>query len=806
MKMRNRFIVTFLCLLGIIAFSSLTMAAPDPQGNQDSAFIDCTGPDIFSGGTAVVKFDLKVKTDNTGLNRLASLGAPLLVTVSNSALVYVDTNSCMDTAFVLPDTLACGPPWSPSFFDNPFLKTSTRTTLGNWNLPNVGVGDPPNDDPTISPFQLVLGGANFTGGLNPGTYILAHIVITVDDTCTICFDTLSTTTLKPSFITEGATGYDFGWTAGGFCCQVTPYINKNPDVECGIDRETFAGGTFNHFVTATDPDDPNDICDSLVSSKFVFLDSLFVDMGLGDNNPPCGIASLSGPMSQQTFNWNTTGCTQAATYYVVFTYTDECGGSGADTCKYVIKTACAFVKIGEVTANPGEAVDLPVTIQNFEPIGGFSFCIEWANADLTGISVSRGAAIAAKDSTGKYIWHYFTYRLNPSTVIHKYKVCVVGIGKLYSSYPGMCLDPMSPTEPPKVLFTIKFVLADNELFRCHDTHVNFEWDSWTCTENTLSDCTGNKLFVSDNPNQFPPDCINPDKQEVIRCVNFGNGRVIWRCGHDLDPCVIGDINVNGFAYDLGDAVLFAGYFISGLDACDYFPFCEVQRCATDINQDGYTLSLADLVYLLRIVVGDQAPLGAAVAPVTAAEVNFGNRIVSVNSNEALGAMVFTFKGEGKVVPMNDKVEFRYNAANGETRVLVTLTKTSPITTGNLFSISGKTEIVKVEAATYGAQPITVNVTGTTLPKNYSLSQNYPNPFNATTQISFALPKDGNVSLKIYNVAGQLVKTFDEYMTAGYKTITWDGINKSGDVVASGVYFYRLDTEGYSKTMKMTLLK
>jgi len=93
-----------------------------------------------------------------------------------------------------------------------------------------------------------------------------------------------------------------------------------------------------------------------------------------------------------------------------------------------------------------------------------------------------------------------------------------------------------------------------------------------------------------------------------------------------------------------------------------------------------------------------------------------------------------------------------------------------------------------------------------MPNSYSLSQNYPNPFNATTQISFALPADGKVALKIYNVAGQLVKSFDQYMTAGYKTITWDGTNTSGEVVASGVYFYKLDAEKFSKTMKMTLLK
>ncbi|OGC77779.1 MAG: hypothetical protein A2Z27_02665 [candidate division Zixibacteria bacterium RBG_16_50_21] len=94
-----------------------------------------------------------------------------------------------------------------------------------------------------------------------------------------------------------------------------------------------------------------------------------------------------------------------------------------------------------------------------------------------------------------------------------------------------------------------------------------------------------------------------------------------------------------------------------------------------------------------------------------------------------------------------------------------------------------------------------------LPQDFGLSQNYPNPFNAVTHIQFALPKESGVEIVVYDLLGRKVKTFDlGRLTAGYKLITWDGRNDRGDVVASGVYFYRIKTDSFSDVRKMTLLK
>ncbi|MBD3168536.1 MAG: T9SS type A sorting domain-containing protein [candidate division Zixibacteria bacterium] len=89
-----------------------------------------------------------------------------------------------------------------------------------------------------------------------------------------------------------------------------------------------------------------------------------------------------------------------------------------------------------------------------------------------------------------------------------------------------------------------------------------------------------------------------------------------------------------------------------------------------------------------------------------------------------------------------------------------------------------------------------------IPTETALMQNYPNPFNATTVIPFDLANNGNVSLKVYNLAGQLVETLvDGYMNAGSHNINWDASS-----VASGVYFYTLQADDYTTTKKLNLLK
>ena len=99
--------------------------------------------------------------------------------------------------------------------------------------------------------------------------------------------------------------------------------------------------------------------------------------------------------------------------------------------------------------------------------------------------------------------------------------------------------------------------------------------------------------------------------------------------------------------------------------------------------------------------------------------------------------------------------------------------------------------------------VSVEVTRTSpVPEAYSLSQNYPNPFNPATLIQYALPASGRVTLTVYNVLGQEVRTLvNDIQGAGRYTVTFDASSLS-----SGLYFYRVQSGSYTAVKKMMLVK
>ncbi|MCK4297834.1 MAG: T9SS type A sorting domain-containing protein, partial [Candidatus Marinimicrobia bacterium] len=85
--------------------------------------------------------------------------------------------------------------------------------------------------------------------------------------------------------------------------------------------------------------------------------------------------------------------------------------------------------------------------------------------------------------------------------------------------------------------------------------------------------------------------------------------------------------------------------------------------------------------------------------------------------------------------------------------------------------------------------------------------NYPNPFNPITTISYELPVESKVTLRIYNTMGGLVRTLvNEEQYAGYKNVIWNGRNESGSKVSSGIYFYRIAAGDFTQVKKMVFLK
>jgi hypothetical protein len=93
-------------------------------------------------------------------------------------------------------------------------------------------------------------------------------------------------------------------------------------------------------------------------------------------------------------------------------------------------------------------------------------------------------------------------------------------------------------------------------------------------------------------------------------------------------------------------------------------------------------------------------------------------------------------------------------------------------------------------------------TNLTIPTEYGLDQNYPNPFNPATIINYQLPENNHVSLKVYDILGNLVsRLVDKEMEAGYHSVNWNASQ-----LASGIYIYRIISGSYISTKKMILMK
>jgi parallel beta-helix repeat protein len=166
-------------------------------------------------------------------------------------------------------------------------------------------------------------------------------------------------------------------------------------------------------------------------------------------------------------------------------------------------------------------------------------------------------------------------------------------------------------------------------------------------------------------------------------------------------------------------------------------------------------------------------------------------VVIEEGAKILGAIV----APGNKVELKKRVLFKGSITAGEIVVGEYATVLSHQSTGSLTKESF------LEAREAGEAPPAAAIT------SFALAQNYPNPFNPSTAISFVIPEAAQVMLQIYDVRGQLVKTLvDRMLAAGRHQVIWHGDNASGQQVASGVYFYRMQAGSFSQSKTMLLVR
>ena len=594
--------------------------------------------------------------------------------------------------------------------------------------------------------------------------------------------------------------------------------NNAPSLTCPPDFAVAKGGT-NTSAPATGSDvDP---CDNISYSL------------CGPVNPvPLGSVSIDPNTGAVTFNADVNDAddaNSASKFYDVYV----CLTDGITTVACTLTVEVQFTEPFCVTIQQrddviqGGHVQVYITFDaGSNEIGGFDFLIQYDPSALSFTGATKGNIFA------DYGWEFFTYRFGPTGNCTggcpSGKLRIIGIAETNDKFnhPNNYNLAVGDT-----LACLDFLVTNDRNLGCQFAAIRFCW--LDCGDNSLSSKFGDTLYISRNvydyestgdfgpefnraditglDQSFPtftgaPDiCDSEDKRIPIRFLDLKNGGVHIACPRDIDDR--GDLNLNGLANEIADAVLYTAYFIKGIGA--FIIGVDAQVAASEINGDGVPLTVADLVLLIRIIVGDALPLHQPLKLAHYANTATITSVGSVVSTDTeMGAALFVFEGETEVTLLQDNaMAIEVGVREGNTYVLIVPSMneiddvvndpSARIEVGQVLSANA--ELISVEAAEfYGAA---LNVAFKIVPTDFVLHQNYPNPFNPSTKIGFALPTSSAYTVSIYNVAGQLVDVIEGQSEAGEVTVVWNASN-----AASGIYFYKVDAGQFSATKKMVFLK
>lgn len=615
-------------------------------------------------------------------------------------------------------------------------------------------------------------------------------------------------------------------------------VTNEPPVASSVDQDqpTWVwGDEVTGVVNATDPDGGPNALD---------FDVLSISPSPG-NMPTVDNAG--------NFSWQTDPLDDAYIGEFVITFTvsdgantcDPCSPSNADTITTTVVVNKALVAIDKLHGPDGDGVffgtevTLPVYFDGSITIGGYNLLISYDASALTFLGASEGGMLEQCE------WEYFTYRTGPfgncgngcpTGMVRLVAIAEYNDGPSHPECFGTVAEGSETPATDSTLANLRFLVTSDQTLECMFAPVKFFW--YQCGDNSMSDVSGQVLYVDhsiwdyigggvgdinlDFPDSYNENtsaavfpgangvvdaCLanEPGKPLPIRMLDFLNGGVDIICAAAIDDR--GDINQDGVANTIADAVMFTNYFIFGNAAFEdidvQYPI-EAATAASDVNADGLTLTVADLVYLIRIIVGDAVPYAnSPIAKVSPIDANLAtmNGNLSVGNDLRIAGAYIELSGTVHPQLLAPNMRMEYNTEAGVTRVLVFAPfdgASAMESCSGAFLNIGNAEILVADLATADGTPVHANV----LPSEFALMQNYPNPFNPSTTIEFALPMASDYTLKVFNVTGQEVASFSGHADAGVQSIVWDAATKN----ASGVYFYRLTTDQFSQTKKMVLLK
>ncbi|MDP7122230.1 MAG: T9SS type A sorting domain-containing protein, partial [Candidatus Marinimicrobia bacterium] len=341
------------------------------------------------------------------------------------------------------------------------------------------------------------------------------------------------------------------------------------------------------------------------------------------------------------------------------------------------------------------------------------------------------------------------------------------------------------------------------------------------TTNTGADDTTATITVPDNYVEY---CYNvrarwsTDNYGVLESKPTGDVCAV--------PYRAGDIDFND-AVDVSDLLSVVDYVL------EVSIPTEDQFRGADVNQDT-AITINDVVLIVDIIYGTAARTMAsadatALADLLSADqqllisldydgltrgiqfeldadaaLEFGTPLLAVND---AGTMVSSHRTEaGKITVVV------VNTTGGTVERYEDILVRLPYTFKGNRRDKAVVELTDLQAAGMAGEslPVTIGekrIDISVIPSVFALHQNYPNPFNPVTEIQFDVPVESQVTLTIYNIMGQEVTTLtNSTLKAGFHNVRWDGTNGYGELVSTGVYFYRLSSPAFTSTKKMIMVK
>lgn len=258
------------------------------------------------------------------------------------------------------------------------------------------------------------------------------------------------------------------------------------------------------------------------------------------------------------------------------------------------------------------------------------------------------------------------------------------------------------------------------------------------------------------------------------------------CDSTCESCPdLGDLNGDG-GFNVLDVVMLVNCVLD--NNC-----LEVEKsCAGDMNGDG-GYNVLDVVVLVNCVLANNC--GGRIDDANHSKLIIDDNMVSIEADGFIGGVQMTLThGAGFKIDMTDRALFAdYLTKGNETRLLVITPETE-----DLFSYSGDFEISEIIVANTQYE-VSVDLP---LATSFTLSDAYPNPFNPTTQMSLTLNRSAEISVQVFNMAGQLVDVIaNGKMASGNYNFTWNGTNAS-----SGIYFIKTEVGREVHKQKIMLIK